>query len=94
MDFYGSIELSAIPKRLIKEVNGKLYLNIRVIERKQVGNYGDTHFIVVSCKREEQQEGENLFIGDLKPFSKPKVSPETVEGAPVAPQEKIDDLPF
>jgi hypothetical protein len=59
---YGSICLSDIPKRFIKKAGkeGKLYLNISVVERKQAGIYGDKHFITCSCKKEEQIEGENL----------------------------------
>lgn len=96
MDFYGSLELTSIPKRLIKEVNGKLYLNIRVIERKQLGKFGDSHFIVASCKKEDEVEGENLFIGNLKPFSQPSspVTPEVVASAPQAQAGLIDELPF
>ncbi len=95
MDLYGSICLSDIPKRLIKKAdNGKLYLNINVIERKEVGKYGDTHFIVASCRKEELREGENRFIGDCKTFAPRRVSPDDVEKSPVATPEETDDLPF
>ena len=36
-------------------------------EMKQAGQYGDTHFIVASCKKENRIDGEKLFIGNLKP---------------------------
>ena len=67
-NFYGSICLSDIPKRLIEDgKNGKKYLRIEVREMKQAGQYGDTHFIVASCKKENRIDGEKLFIGNLKP---------------------------
>ena len=67
-NFYGSICLSDIPKRLIRVgKNGKKYIDFKVIEMKQVGQYGDTHCIVASCKKENRIDGEKLFIGNLKP---------------------------
>lgn len=95
MDLYGSICLSDIPKRLIKKAdNGKMYLNINVIERKEAGRFGDTHFIVASCKKEDQQEGENRFIGDCRTFAPKRVTAEDIAAAPPASPQEIDDLPF
>lgn len=95
-NYYGSICLSDIPKRLIKKAdNGKLYLNIDVVELKEPGQYGDTHFIAASCKKDDRVDGENRFIGHLKP-SEPRqaVTPEQVAQMPAAPANKIDELPF
>lgn len=93
MDYYGSICLSDVPRRLIKEgKDGKKYLNINIVERKEVGKYGETHFIAASCKKEEQIDGENRFIGACQPFVKASPSPADVDAMPVA--EKTDDLPF
>lgn len=94
MDFYGSLCLTDIPKRLIKEgKDGKKYLNINIVERKEVGKYGETHFIAASCKKEEQIEGENRFIGGCQPFA-PKASPTPEDIAEMPAAEKTDDLPF
>ena len=94
MDFYGSICLSDVPRRLIKEgKDGKKYLNINIVERKEPSQYGETHFITASCKKEDQVEGENRFIGGCQPFVKKEpVTPADVDAMPVA--EKTDDLPF
>jgi hypothetical protein len=35
-------------KRLIYEYDGKKYLNVKVVKRKQVTNYGKSHFMEVS----------------------------------------------
>ena len=60
-NFYGSICLSDIPKRLIEDgKNGKKYLRIEVREMKQAGQYGDTHFIVASCKKESNRWRETI----------------------------------
>lgn len=93
MDFYGSLCLSDIPRRLIKVAdNGKKYLNISVVERKEVGKYGETHFITASCKKEEQIEGEKRFIGGIQPYAKKSPTPQDVEQMP--PLAADDDLPF
>ncbi len=94
MDFYGSLCLSDIPARLIKEgKDGKKYLNINIVERKQPSEYGETHFIAASCKKEEQVEGENRFIGGCQPFvKKASPTPADIDAMPVA--ENKDDLPF
>lgn len=94
MDYYGSLCLTDIPRRLIKQgKDGKKYLNISIIERKAVGKYGETHFISASCKKENQVEGENRFIGGCKPFVKKDApTPENIAQMPTA--EDDDDLPF
>ena len=95
MNYYGSLCLSDIPARLIKEgKDGKKYLNIHIIERKEPSQYGETHFITASCKKEDEVEGENRFIGGVQPFV-PKAAaptPEEIENMPAA--ENKDDLPF
>ena len=93
-NYYGSLCLTDIPKRLIKEgKDGKKYLNIHIIERKEPSQFGETHFITASCKKEEEVEGENRFIGGCQPFVKASSpSPEDIDAMPAA--EKTDDLPF
>ena len=95
---FGSLCLSDIPKELIKDVtckDGKVrkYLNISVLERKEVSQYGHTHFVSCSPKREEQRDGVNYIIGDLKRFVPQNISPtpEEINDAPIA---SPDDLPF
>lgn len=95
MDFYGSLCLSDIPARLIKEgKDGKKYLNINIVERKKPSEYGETHFIAASCKKEDQIEGENRFIGGCQPFVQKAAgpTPQDIDNMPVA--ENKDDLPF
>ena len=87
-NYYGSICLTDIPKELIKTAsNGKKYLNIDIYERKEVGKFGATHTIKASCKREEQKDGVNYFIGELKPSAQAQ-APQASEA------HEHDDLPF
>lgn len=68
MNYYGSICLSDIPREQMKAAeNGKVYVNVRIVERREVGKFGDTHFISCSPKKEEQKEGVNYIIGNVKP---------------------------
>ncbi len=92
-NYYGSICLSDIPKRLIKDINGKKYLNIDVVEMQE-SKYGDSHFIAASCKKEDRVEGENRFIGHLKPSQPKQPTPDEIAAAPVAEINGIDSLPF
>lgn len=53
--------------------NGKVYLNLELIEGKEVGKYGDTHFVKESTTKQEREEGVKLpIIGNAKPWGKPK----------------------
>lgn len=98
---YGSICLSDIPKEEIKAIQCKdgkrrLFLNVSVIERKERSQFGHTHFVTCSPRKEERREGVNYIIGDLKTHEpQPSApSPEEVAAAPAATREDFDDLPF
>lgn len=93
-NLYGSICLTDIPKELITVgKNGKKYLNIVVNERREVSQFGMTHYVKAYCKREQQREGVNYYIGELKPsdYQSNNAAPVS-SSAPVAHGE--DDLPF
>ena len=89
-DLYGSICLSDIPKELIEksEKNGKLYLRVYINQRKQVDEYGNTHYMVVAQKRSEDPavERKQIYLCNLKP-AKGTATPAT--GA-----TNVNDLPF
>ena len=94
----GSICLSRIPKELIKKVMCKdgverMFLNIAIIEKKEKGQFGDTHFITCAPRKEEQKEGVNYIIGDMKLYvPAPTVSAQEIDDAPSI--DPNDDLPF
>lgn len=68
MNLYGSMCLSDIPKELIRTAgNGKKYLNIEVNERREPSQYGQTHYVKASCRKDQAKEGVNYYIGELKP---------------------------
>lgn len=100
VNLFGSICLTDIPKELITTAkNGKKYLNIEVKQMRQPSQFGHTHTVKASVKRDERQEGVNYYIGNLK-VSKFGNDGEvqvatTVEQAPAfsAPNDP-NDLPF
>lgn len=93
MILYGSICVSDIPKELFKKAdNGKIYLNIAVLERKEKSQFGHTHVISCAPKKEERKEELNYFCGDLKTYEQPQ--PVTTEQIAAAPPAVAEDLPF
>lgn len=92
----GSICLSDIPKELITTgKNGKKYLSIAVSERREEGQYGDTHNIIVSKPKDQRADGEKpIYIGNLKRWVNPQLGavskPSTTKKVEVEPE----DLPF
>lgn len=96
--FIGSICLSDIPRDVMKKVMCKdgrerIYLNVSLVPRKEVSQFGHTHFISCQPKKEDRVDGVNYIIGDMKPLETIQpVTPETIEAAP--PVSSDDDLPF
>lgn len=94
-NLYGSICLTDIPKELITVgKNGKKYLNVVVAARREVSQYGYTHYVKAYCRREQQRPGANYFIGDLKPSQMQPQQAGTGYGQPANVQSDKDDLPF
>lgn len=96
---YGSICLTDIPREQMKKVmckDGKerIYLNVRIVERKQPSAYGHTHFITCEPKKEERREGVNYIFGDLKEWASVQQKPTEAEIQSAPPVSVGDDLPF
>ena len=94
MSGYGFICVSDVPRELFKKANdGKVYLNIKVVRRKEVGKYGETHFISCEPKEELRKDGINYFCGSLTEW-KPKTpqTPEEVDALPGV--DENEKLPF
>ncbi len=102
----GSINLSKIPKELMKKVTLKdgttnIFLNIAIFAKSKPQTFGDgdkartyTHSVSCAPPKDQRKEGVNYFIGDLEertPTSNTP-TPEQIESAPSL--EPQDDLPF
>lgn len=95
MNLYGSICLTDIPRELFRKAdNGKVYLNLKIIERKEVGKYGHTHFASCEPRKDERQEGANYFCGDFKVSDPQQYAPPTPEQVAAMPPAEPNDLPF
>lgn len=95
-NLYGSLCLTDIPKELITTgKNGKKYLNIVVNKRREVSQFGMTHYVKAHCKKEQQREGVNYYIGELKPssYQNNNAAGQATSSAPGG-ENKEDDLPF
>lgn len=87
-----SVCLSDIPKDQIVEANnGKKYVNLVLAERREVGQYGDTHMLYMSQTKEERENKEKrIFVGNGKEYKF-----ETKEATPVKDvEQESDGLPF
>lgn len=99
----GIIYLNDDVKKVIKtSKSGNKYINISVIEKKEVDQYGNSHFITVFIDKDNKP-----IIGNLKPLEfkeEEKQEDKKEETATTAttsahssaptPQNDDDDLPF
>lgn len=98
-NFFGSICLTDIPKELITVgKNGKKYLSVAINRRREVGQFGHTHYIKAYAKKGTVSPDTNLYIGELKPSEYnndgQQSGGQTAPGYPVADNRGNDDLPF
>lgn len=96
-NLYGSICLSDIPKELIQTgKNGKKYLQIVVNKRREVGQYGHTHYIKAYAKKGTVNPEMNLYIGELKPsdYNNQQGAAPTSGNNGFPPPPEDEDLPF
>ena len=96
----GAIEKNGwvcIPPQLIKQANAQRFLNLTAYERKEVGKYGDTHFLKPQLPKAtfdalSQQEREGIAIcGNVRPIDTPSDQPQP---APTSWQNEQPDLPY
>lgn len=89
-NLFGSIDLTklgqivrshpeAVKKVQMKDGTEHQFININLDARKEADQYGRTHYIKASIKKDAQKSGVNYFIADLKPSQN--------QQAPVQPQQ-------
>lgn len=104
--YFGSICLSDIPKELIKEFNGKKYLNISISAMREPKTFTNknggiktfTHYVSCKPRKEEVVEGVNYYIGNLESRDSNQTyqsaSQSSIPAPPAPPATPEDDLPF
>jgi hypothetical protein len=85
-----SVCLSDIPKSEIVEAkNGKKYVNLVLDERRETGQYGETHMLYMSQTKEERQnKAKKVFVGSGKEYKFEKRQEEAPDS------DTGDGLPF
>lgn len=93
--FYGSICLSDIPKDCIQTgKNGKLYLNVSIMARREVSQWGHTHNIIVDIPKEKRVQGQKpIYIGNLKPSTRQASTSQQTTTTP-SQTASVESLPF
>lgn len=94
----GRLVLSRIPKDLVQVgKNGEKFIWISVAERREVGQFGDTHTITVW----DAENRKAIYIADLRPDEYENKNTETALTRAPAPaptytavKEEEDYLPF
>jgi hypothetical protein len=94
--------LSDIPKEVMTEAkNGKKYVKLSLVERKEPGKYGETHFVAITQTKEQREaKAPTVYVGSAKPmFSAPKQptadeSPKSTDFVDTVLNGGTDDLPF
>ena len=105
VNLYGQLDLTILGRlvrnhpSLVRKVTFKdgehQLLNVNVNERQQPSEKGHTHYIRASVKKEEMVQGENYYLGDMKPstFGNNPAQPQTQK-----PVQNVNDdgndLPF
>ena len=101
-----TVECVCVPtSEFYKGKNGELYCNMEVVERKQLGQYGDSHFVKQQLEKEsykaltEEQKKSIPILGSFQPSKFGNI--ETVVAEEVkqhraenVPLPTIDDVPF
>ena len=71
--------------KIKQAANGKTYINLVCLERKQIGIYGETHSIIVSQTKEERELNINtVFVGFGKKHVPKAVTFEDIDNLPSA----------
>jgi hypothetical protein len=91
-----NICLSDIPKEAIsKAANGKSYINLSLVERKEPGKYGETHFVAITQTKEQREaKAPTVYVGNAKPVTYTPKQPTADEIVNAVVSGGTDDLPF
>lgn len=105
-NLYGNLDLTVLGNlvrqhpELIRKVNFKdgehKLLNIDVFQKQQADQYGNVVTIKASCKKDQQKQGVNYYLANLKVSQYQNSDQQQSQQA--APQQEsnggTDDLPF
>lgn len=107
MGYYGSLDLTKLGQivrqhpELVKTVNMKdgtthQFINVDVNEKQQTDQYGNTAYLKVACKRDNQKQGLNYYLCDMKPSQNNQQQPaqQSQQTQHTPASDGSDGLPF
>ena len=76
-NYYGSLDLTKLGQivrqhpELVKTANMKdgtthQFINIDINEKQETDQYGNAAYVKVACKKDQQKQGLNYYLTDLK----------------------------
>ena len=103
MDYTGQIDFTLVSRlwrdhrELFKEVpfkDGKhMLLDVSLAERREPDEKGNTHYLKARCKKSEERQGLNYYIGShFKPYQQAQQAQNVQPATPMP--ESNDELPF
>ena len=103
-NLFGSIDLTKLGQivrqhpELVKTANMKdgsqhKFLNIDINEKQEVDQYGNSAYLKVSCKKDQQKQGLNYYLCDLKESQYGNQQQQPAKQA-VQVNDNDNDLPF
>lgn len=102
-NLFGSIDLTRLGQivrqhpELVKSVNMKdgtqhQFINIDINEKQQADQYGNTAYVKVACKKDQQKQHLNYYLCDLRPSQYGNQQQQTAQPKPQ--NNDPNDLPF
>ena len=102
--YYGQLDLNKLGQivrkhnTLVKKANFKdgehQLININILLRNEPDRFGNEACVKASCKKDEQMDGLNYFIGDLKTSGQDEQPRKPSFDEPIQPLFGNDDMPF
>lgn len=97
-----SVCLSKLPKeKITTDKNGNKWISLMLTERKEVGNYGETHALKLSKSKEERaQNVPEVYVGSGRDYLMADRRAKAVNDTPIwqpnnnNKQQMEDNLPF
>lgn len=103
--YYGSIDITKLGQivkqhpELVKVVNMKdgsqhKFINIDIADKQQTDQYGNTAYLKVACRKDQQKQGINYYLCDLKHSQYGGGQQQAQQPVQQPQNNSNDDLPF
>ena len=94
IDVTGNSKLNHF-KREQSDKGDSLYMGVGVCSKREVDDYGKTHYIELNRSKEEREQGsERIYLGDGKEYIFDSDNSQPKNSTPSNSSANSDDLPF